>query len=63
MCQEEADMDEKPKFLGPTQIATSNPSGQAKLRLRQTDGGGGGDLLAALRDRIRRALARTRARS
>jgi hypothetical protein len=55
-------MNAKPKFLGPTQIATSNPSGEAKLRIRRTNGGNL-DLLAALRDRIRRALARSRAHS
>ena len=55
-------MNAKPKFLGPTQIVTSNPSGEAKVRLRRTNGGNV-EFLAALRDRIRRALARSRAHS
>jgi hypothetical protein len=51
-------MNPKSKFVGPTEILTSNPFGDAELR--SSSNRGRPDLLAILRERIRAAIARAR---
>ncbi len=56
-------MSEKPSFLGPTEIATSNPVGDVEIRKPKGERKAGHerDLVSALRVRLGAVLARARA--